>query len=517
MTMRLAWRTAAVGCAVLLLTSCQGQRARSVTVPFVLDHNRMLIDAEIQRKDGSWRTARLWVDTGNPDFFMSEALARDLGIDLSAAGEKPADGPARPIQVPPPSGVRIGGMPLKFEGVGSLVMSEPRWLFSTMHNEANLPSTVLKQYQVVFDYPGRRLTIAEPGALRPRGRRAAAGVHPTTGIVQIDAVVGGENLSFALDNGASYSFASEAVVARLAGSHPDWPRSSGAVGCANIWGWWPREESWPIVRVPVIDWGSIPLEGVGIVGLPNFFGDPPDVGAWYSQKTARPVAGFLGPNAFKAYRVEIDYANGAVYFEKGAEPDLHDMDLVGLTLRPEPDGGYRVIGIAAKDGKPAVEGVAPGDRLLKVGGLEVTGATMGAVVTRSGGSRATSDPSSSSGTAGRSGSRPGWSASFRSGRAPSRWDRPVTGGRRQPRGRWCTIAPSIGDEPAQEGGCEMAHVPKVLLGLASLAFLLAIYVGLRGPIFMNVPAESYSRASNNLALIAIGLMLCWRCDTAAKP
>jgi len=63
----------------------------------------------------------------------------------------------------------------------------------------------------------------------------------------------------------------------------------------------------------------------------------------------------------------------------------------------------------------------------------------------------------------------------------------------------------------------MAHVPKVLLGLASLAFLLAIYVGLRGPIFMNVPAESYSRASNNLALIAIGLMLCWRCDTAAKP
>ena len=98
------------------------------------------------------------------------------------------------------------------------------------------------------------------------------------------------------------------------------------------------------------------------------------------QHGTRPVDGFLGPNAFKAFRVEIDYAKGAVYFEKGAEFDARDMDLVGLTLRPEADGSYQVIGVAEKDGKPVVEGVEPGDKLLNVDDLETTGATMGTVV-----------------------------------------------------------------------------------------------------------------------------------------
>jgi len=243
-----------------------------------------------------------------------------------------------------------------------------------------LPSTVLKQFQVVFDYPKLRMTLAAPGSLEPRGARVPASINPATGIVQIDAVVDGDSMSFALDNGASYSFASQGIIARLAQKHPDWPSITGAIGCANIWGWWPEEPAWPVVRIPEIQWGSVRLADVGIVGLPDFFPGGSSVGDWYSHKTARPVAGFLGPNAFKAFRVEIDYANGAVLFEKGAEFDSHDMDLVGLTLQPQEDGGYQVIGVARKNGNPAVEGIEPGDVLLKVEDLEVTGATMGAVV-----------------------------------------------------------------------------------------------------------------------------------------
>ena len=67
-------------------------------------------------------------------------------------------------------------------------------------------------------------------------------------------------------------------------------------------------------------------------------------------------------------------------FEKGAEADLHDMDIVGLTLRPEADGSYHVIGVAAREGKALVEGVELGDVLIRVGDLAVTGATMGTVV-----------------------------------------------------------------------------------------------------------------------------------------
>ena len=351
---------------------------RSVTVPVTLDHNRMLVEAEVQQKDGRWRKATLWVDTGNPTFYLSRSLARDLGIDLSTAG-KTANNDVNP-EVPPPAGIRIGGMQVNFEGVRSKVMLEPFWLFSTMHNDANLPSTVLKRYQIVFDYPKRQLTIAEPGSLEPQGVRSSASVHPLTGIIQLDAVIDGEKLSFALDNGASYSFVSIEVVERFSKRHLDWPRVIGTLGCANMWGWWPPDEQkLPVVRFPEILWGQTRLTGVGIVGVPRLGPDGPTLGAWYSQKAARPVDGFLGPNAFKAFRVEIDYANGAVYFEKGAESDLHDMDTVGLTLQPQADGRYRVIGVTQKDGKPAVQGVEPGDSLLQIGELKVTGLTMGAV------------------------------------------------------------------------------------------------------------------------------------------
>ena len=344
----------------------------SVTVPMILDHNRMLVDAEFQREDGTWRKVRLWVDTGNPDLFMSDPLARDLGKNLPASRSN--------TEITPPAGVRIGGLLLDFRDVRSKVMVEPAWLFSTMHNDANLPSTVLMRYHVVFDYPRRQLTLAERGSLQPRGRRLAAAINARTGVVQIDAIVGTDSVSLALDNGASYSFVSADLVDRWSRQHPEWPRCTGAIGCANIWGWWPREESWTVIRVPAIDLGPVRLTGVGVVGLPSFFGNGVSLGEWYSRKTSRPVAGFLGPNAFAAYRIEIDYAGNSVFLDKGIAEDTCDMCLVGITLRPEADGGFRIIGIASRDGRPLVTGVEPGDRLLQIGELKTTGETMGTVV-----------------------------------------------------------------------------------------------------------------------------------------
>ena len=199
--------------------------------------------------------------------------------------------------------------------------------------------------------------------------------------MQIDAVIDGDSLSFALDMGASYSFVDADVLERIIKRHRDMPRMKGAAGCANMWGWWPPDEQYaPVARVPEIVWGGVRLAGVGLVGVAGVQPGGPPLGAWYSRKSARPVNGFLGPNAFKAFRVEIDYAGSAVYFEKTAQFDTFDMDLVGLTLRPEDDGSYTVIGVAVKDGRPAVEGVEPGDKLIQIGDLKTTGATMGTVV-----------------------------------------------------------------------------------------------------------------------------------------
>jgi hypothetical protein len=53
----------------------------------------------------------------------------------------------------------------------------------------------------------------------------------------------------------------------------------------------------------------------------------------------------------------------------------------------------------------------------------------------------------------------------------------------------------------------MTVTVKVLIGLAILAFVAAVFVSRVWPIF-GIPAESFSRASNNLALIAIALSVC---------
>lgn len=53
----------------------------------------------------------------------------------------------------------------------------------------------------------------------------------------------------------------------------------------------------------------------------------------------------------------------------------------------------------------------------------------------------------------------------------------------------------------------MAALAKPLVYLAGLAFLAAVVVSFTGGSVMNLPAESFSRACTNLALIAIGLVL----------
>ena len=59
----------------------------------------------------------------------------------------------------------------------------------------------------------------------------------------------------------------------------------------------------------------------------------------------------------------------------------------------------------------------------------------------------------------------------------------------------------------------MSNAPKVLISLASLAFLLAVLGHLFWP-DSRIMAEALSRASKKLALIAIALLLAFRADTS---
>jgi len=52
----------------------------------------------------------------------------------------------------------------------------------------------------------------------------------------------------------------------------------------------------------------------------------------------------------------------------------------------------------------------------------------------------------------------------------------------------------------------MGNLVKALIGLAALAFVLAVATHFAGPI-VHTQAEAYSRASSNLALLAIAVVL----------
>ena len=62
----------------------------------------------------------------------------------------------------------------------------------------------------------------------------------------------------------------------------------------------------------------------------------------------------------------------------------------------------------------------------------------------------------------------------------------------------------------------MGNLVRVLIGLAALAFVLAVVTHFAGPLLRTQP-EAYSRASTNLALLAIALVLTYGNAASARP
>ena len=92
-----------------------------------------------------------------------------------------------------------------------------------------------------------------------------------------------------------------------------------------------------------------------------------------------PTIGLIGADVLLNYRVGIDYAHSTVYLKQLSKYTPPGVDVAGLTLRPEENGRYTVIGLAEHDGKSSVPEARIGDTLLTVDNARVTGGTMGQV------------------------------------------------------------------------------------------------------------------------------------------
>jgi hypothetical protein len=353
--------------------SLPNSESKSVSVPAILDHNRVVIDVDLPLPDGSTQRVRAWVDNGNPDLYLSRRLATQLGLIVTCGEHK--------CSAPPPREIMIGGMKISLPAVKEAKIplkpvAAAAVLFAGMSAEINIPSTVLRNFDVLINFPGHELTLAPPGTLKFNGVKAKVIVNPENGLVQVPSQIENKKYNLALDAGSSISFLAEELFDRFASAHPDWPHMTGAVGPANMWGL-DDEPNWKLIRMDRVQYGPLFLTNVAVVEFPK------DRQAFFEKRAGIPTAGLLGADLLANYRVGLDYAHSIVYFDIGRLFNFPAFDVIGLILRPDDDGRFTILGIADFDGKPSVlqgqEGVQAGDHLVAVGGIPVAGSTMGQV------------------------------------------------------------------------------------------------------------------------------------------
>ncbi len=131
--------------------------------------------------------------------------------------------------------MRLGGLPLDVRGVEVQVRAG-RESFPESPPKRTCPRAPCRRDHVVFDYPSRRLTVARPGVLHPRGVAVPCRVNAATGLFLIAATLDGETVQLGVDNGSAGTWVSDALTKAWRARHPDWPHASGAVGSANFFG-----------------------------------------------------------------------------------------------------------------------------------------------------------------------------------------------------------------------------------------------------------------------------------------
>jgi hypothetical protein len=343
--------------------------AKSTTVPITLDHNRIVIDVYLPLPDGSTKRIRGWVDNGNPELTMSRRAASLLGLSVTCDEKE--------CSAPPPPEVFIGEMKIPLTAIKQVKIPLKPPASSTvmaagMSAEINIPSAILRNYDVLVDFPSREFTLGQPGTLKFKGSSAKAAVNAENGLIQIPSQIDNKKYNLGLDLGASVSFLDPELFDKLAGVHTIWPQMTGAVGPANMWGS-PDEAHWKLLRVDRLQFGPLYFTDVPFVRFSN------DTTSYFEKRAAIPTVGLVGSQALMNYRVGLDYANSTVYFDIGSTFRFPDFDVVGLVLRPEDDTRFTIIGVADFDGKPSVPEIQSGDHLVAVDGIPTPDSTMGQV------------------------------------------------------------------------------------------------------------------------------------------
>jgi hypothetical protein len=335
----------------------------SATVPITLDHNRVIIDVYFPMPDGSKTRVRGWIDPGDTKISITEALAKKLGLAIS-------DGKPDERKSQAPRELLVGDMHIDLGDLKEASALNEESIAPGSSASIKLPAPILRHYDVLIDYLNREFTIGAPGSVHFEGTAVPASVGESNGLLQMQCNIASQKNTISFDPGTSVSWMSGESLANWHKAHPAWPSMIGAVGPANLWGL-QSEPTWQVLRIPAIGCGSV--EVTNAIAVP-FDKETMD---WYQNRAGVPTIGLIGADALLNFRIGLDYAHSTIYFKQLSKYTPPGIDVVGVTLKPEEDGRYTIIGVAEHGGKSSVPDVKVGDTLMTVDNARVKGGTMG--------------------------------------------------------------------------------------------------------------------------------------------
>jgi hypothetical protein len=292
------------------------------------------------------RAVRALVDTAGTALCLRQSLVDELGLEV----HEWLDDQGVPVSVVEPPELRVGDVVLDVEGLVAYGFEDVRPLgLEARRADLLLPATVLRRHHVVLDDPAGTMTVGPPGSLERRGVAIPTAIDPDSGLILTSVEVDGEVFELVLDTAITSCLAVAPLLAAWQGDHPDWPASVAAVGPGNMTGL-PVEAKVPMLRVPLVEWGSFQLPEVAF--------------AWRGEGDVL-GEGAIGGNLLQLFRVDLDWSAGSVRLEQGAPFAAHDAELVGVVLMLGEEG-YEVAATVS-----GLEDVRPGDELVAVGGQEV--------------------------------------------------------------------------------------------------------------------------------------------------
>jgi hypothetical protein len=349
---------------VWFVSFCSAQTPpASGTTALVFDGNRVYAQLSFVPPDGSAHLALAFVEMGSPSMVVTPVLFKELELDR----QKPLT-------------FRIGDLPIIVPAKDvTAELSQPFSLGSDLKVQALLPAGLFEKYEVVLDYQARKLTLALPGTIKPEGTPVPFHINSRTGLISVDAVIDGKTYAVTIDDGSAYTWFRQDAAKLWLAAHPDWKLGVGAVGTADMrMSGRAAETSGILMRIPEIKVGPVVLKQVGVLAAARKVFGNQEFFDWYSAKNAQPVIGWIGGNVLKAFRLTLDYPDRMIYWLQQAEPDRDDLNQVGLTLKAS-GAEFVVAAVATKNGKATVEGVQPGDKLIRIGGFNAKGATWGQI------------------------------------------------------------------------------------------------------------------------------------------